>query len=201
DAFVAKVRADGTGLVYCGYIGGADADSGYGIAVDAIGNAYVAGYTQSDQATFPVTVGPDLTFNGSLGTRDAFVAKVGALIDLEGSAAVGGVPVVGANVILTNMATRAKLKAITDATGAYQSGVVAPGTYKITIQRVGVTTTTTVSGTVEVRETPSVGNKVRLKSGATKVRFDTTTDSTGAFSFAGVVPGSYKLTIQLVTLP
>ena len=38
DAFVAKVKADGTGLVYAGYLGGADSDGGTGIAVDAAGN-------------------------------------------------------------------------------------------------------------------------------------------------------------------
>jgi hypothetical protein len=75
DAFVAKVKASGTGLVYCGYIGGSVGDSGSGIAVDVDGNAYVTGFTESTEATFPVTVGPDLTHNGS---RDAFVAKVNA---------------------------------------------------------------------------------------------------------------------------
>src|SRR5207249_5641672 len=75
DAFVAKVRADGTTLVYAGYIGGSDNDQGYGIAVDSAGNAYVAGVTQSTEDTFPVTVGPDLTHNG---TYDDFVAKVSA---------------------------------------------------------------------------------------------------------------------------
>jgi hypothetical protein len=76
DAFVVKVRADGTALVYAGYIGGGDDDWGNGIAVDAAGNAYVTGYTLSDQATFPVAVGPDLTHNG--GVQDAFVVKVRA---------------------------------------------------------------------------------------------------------------------------
>src|SRR6266540_2187703 len=75
DAFVAKVKADGTGLVYCGYIGGSGGDFGQGIAVDGSGNAYVVGYTDSTAASFPETVGPDLTFNGS---TDAFVAKVNA---------------------------------------------------------------------------------------------------------------------------
>ena len=75
DVFVAKVNAAGTALVYCGYIGGANADNGYGIAVDAAGNAYVTGDTLSDQTTFPVIVGPDLTHNGG---TDAFVAKVNA---------------------------------------------------------------------------------------------------------------------------
>jgi hypothetical protein len=75
DAFVAKVNADGTALAYAGYIGGSGGDQGYGIAVDTLGNAYVTGVTTSTEATFPVTVGPDLTFNGG---NDAFVAKVNA---------------------------------------------------------------------------------------------------------------------------
>ena len=74
DAFVAKVAPDGTALTYAGYIGGEDEDVGNGIAVDATGAAYVTGYTQSSEATFPVVGGPDLTFNG--GSTDAFVAKV-----------------------------------------------------------------------------------------------------------------------------
>jgi hypothetical protein len=48
--------------------------------VDGAGNAYVTGYTYSDQATFPVTVGPDLTYNGSVTTTDAFVAKVASFV-------------------------------------------------------------------------------------------------------------------------
>ncbi len=76
DAFVAKVNAAGTALVYAGYIGGSSEDIGHGIAVDSSGRAYVTGETASTEATFPVTVGPDLTFNG--GVRDAFVARVNA---------------------------------------------------------------------------------------------------------------------------
>jgi hypothetical protein len=75
DAFVAKIDASGTHLDYAGYIGGASNDIGYGIAVDGLGNAYATGSTDSGHGTFPVTVGPDLTFNGNL---DAFVAKIDA---------------------------------------------------------------------------------------------------------------------------
>ncbi len=75
DAFIAKVNASGAGLVYCGYIGGAGADYGRGIAVDSLGNAYVTGNTSSTEVTFPVTGGPDLTSNGG---DDAFIAKVNA---------------------------------------------------------------------------------------------------------------------------
>jgi len=77
DAFVAKVKADGSGLVYCGYIGGVDGDYGRGIAIDGPGNAYVTGYTESFESTFPVVMGPDLTFNGWI-DYDAYVAKVNA---------------------------------------------------------------------------------------------------------------------------
>jgi len=79
DAFVAKVIASGQGLAYCGYIGGSRDDYGYDIAVDAAGNAYVTGATASNQSTFPVKVGPDLTLNTTNPTawHDAFVAKVG----------------------------------------------------------------------------------------------------------------------------
>jgi hypothetical protein len=76
DAFVAKVRGDGTGLAYCGYVGGDGYDFGSGIAVDAAGNAYITGTTWSREDTFPVIVGPDLAFNGS--GPDPFVAKVSA---------------------------------------------------------------------------------------------------------------------------
>ena len=49
-------------LVYCGYIGGTGQDFGSGIAVDGSGCAYVTGYTASAETSFPVTVGPDLTY-------------------------------------------------------------------------------------------------------------------------------------------
>ncbi len=73
DGFIAKVNSAGTGLVYCGYIGGNDNDGANGVAVDGNGNAYVVGNTSSTPVTFPVAVGPDITFNGD---QDAFVAKV-----------------------------------------------------------------------------------------------------------------------------
>ena len=73
DAFVAQLRGDGTGLVYSGYIGGDQYDGGTGVAVDEDGSAYVSGGTDSDQATFPVTLGPSLTYGGA---SDAFVARI-----------------------------------------------------------------------------------------------------------------------------
>ena len=74
DAFVAKLNASGTALVYCTYVGGSGDDFGLGIAVNSLGEAYFVGETASDQSSFPVVTGPDLTYNGGL--FDAFVAKL-----------------------------------------------------------------------------------------------------------------------------
>ena len=41
DAFVTKLDATGSALVYSTYLGGGGSDEAYGIAVDAAGNAYV----------------------------------------------------------------------------------------------------------------------------------------------------------------
>jgi hypothetical protein len=83
DAFVVKLNAAGTALSFCGYIGGNSTEWGWDIAVDGVGNAYVTGWTYSNQATFPVAVGPDLSHNGSI---DAFVAKIGEPTPLNLSA-------------------------------------------------------------------------------------------------------------------
>jgi len=74
DAFVTKLNADGSGLVYSTYLGGPVDDYAQGIAVDGTGAAYVAGSTSS--ATFPTTPGAfDTTYSGGL---DGFVTKLAA---------------------------------------------------------------------------------------------------------------------------
>jgi Beta-propeller repeat len=55
DAFVAKISADGSTLLYSTYLGGKNQDVGNGIAVDTFGDAYVTGTTLSPD--FPVTPG------------------------------------------------------------------------------------------------------------------------------------------------
>jgi hypothetical protein len=90
DAFVAKVSADGTHLIYCGYIGGGGTDEGLDIALDDLGNVYITGVTNTTEASFPVKNGPDLTFNDTM-YYDAFVAKVNAQgTDLDYCGYIGG---------------------------------------------------------------------------------------------------------------
>lgn len=71
DAFVAKLNASGNALVYSTFLGGNNVDQGSGIAVDAAGNAYLTGYTESTD--FPV----QSAFQGSnRGNFEAFVTKI-----------------------------------------------------------------------------------------------------------------------------
>ncbi|MCH2101116.1 MAG: SBBP repeat-containing protein [Planctomycetes bacterium] len=64
DAFVAKINDTGDDVLYCGFIGGSDIDYGRDVEIDAQGYAYYVGWTNSDETTFPVVGGPDLTYNG-----------------------------------------------------------------------------------------------------------------------------------------
>jgi len=79
DAFVTKFTPDGSSLIYSTFLGGAGHEQGQGIAVDASGNAYVAGITESFDSPFtsvnegfPVTPGAFQT----KGSFDAFVTKL-----------------------------------------------------------------------------------------------------------------------------
>lgn len=71
DAFVAKLNAAGTALVYSTYLGANGSDVGNAIAIDAQGNAYVVGLTGS--GSFPTTPGP---FQSPQGSLDAFIVKL-----------------------------------------------------------------------------------------------------------------------------
>ncbi len=55
DAFVSKLNASGSNLMYSTFLAGSLDDVAAGIAVDASGNAYVAGTT--DSSDFPTTSG------------------------------------------------------------------------------------------------------------------------------------------------
>jgi hypothetical protein len=59
-------------LIYSTYLGGNGSDAGYGIAVDSVGNAYIAGSTNS--RNFPTMDPLQSTFGG--GSYDVFVTKI-----------------------------------------------------------------------------------------------------------------------------
>ncbi|MFN0110614.1 MAG: SBBP repeat-containing protein [Blastocatellia bacterium] len=71
DVFIAKFNSLGTNIIYSTYLGGQFGEVGRGIAVDAAGNAWIAGGTFSDD--FPVASAFQPTSRGS---GDAFVARI-----------------------------------------------------------------------------------------------------------------------------
>jgi hypothetical protein len=74
DAFVIKLNAAGSALVFSTYLGGNGGDEGRGIAVDDAGNAYVTGVTGSaDPTGFPTMNAFQPAAGGS---GDAFVTKL-----------------------------------------------------------------------------------------------------------------------------
>jgi len=76
DAFLTKINAAGTAIVYSTFLGGSGTDVGIGIAVDGTGNAYVTGITNS--TTFPGVTAGSIQPAISGGTSDAFVTKINA---------------------------------------------------------------------------------------------------------------------------
>lgn len=75
DAFVAKLNATGTQLLYSTLLGGGGDDGAAAIAVDASGNAFITGGATS--SNYPTTPGAFDTSNQSLlGLPDAIVTKL-----------------------------------------------------------------------------------------------------------------------------
>jgi hypothetical protein len=77
DAFVTKISPGGSTFSYSTFLGGAQVDAGFAIAVNASNEAYVAGTTLS--GSFPnVNAIQTSCRSCSSGLRDAFVAKLAA---------------------------------------------------------------------------------------------------------------------------
>jgi hypothetical protein len=74
DAFITKLNTAGSALSYSTFLGGDNADAGYGIAVDVSGNAFITGSTADGTTDYPTTVGAfDQSHNGD---TDVFVTKL-----------------------------------------------------------------------------------------------------------------------------
>ena len=90
DAFIARLNASGTALLFSTYLGGSNGtvsypETGQGIALDGQGNAYVVGVTSS--VDFPLRNAEQPALNGWL---DAFVTKVNSSGALLYSTYLGG---------------------------------------------------------------------------------------------------------------
>ena len=110
DAFVAKFNPAGDTLLYATYLGGPGAEQCYDLAVDAAGNAYVAGLTRS--VKFPATPDAAMQYGGD---DDGFLAKLdpaganllySTFVGGSGSDAVNRVALDGAgNIYLTGISS------------------------------------------------------------------------------------------------
>ncbi len=72
DAFVTKLNAAGDTLIYSTYLGGTNSDDARAIAIDELGNAYIAGTTLSSD--FPTASPLQPAYGG--GFQDAFLTKL-----------------------------------------------------------------------------------------------------------------------------
>ncbi|MDP3980958.1 MAG: SBBP repeat-containing protein [Chlamydiota bacterium] len=122
DAFVTKLNIAGDGLVYSSYLGGSRSDHGFSIALDGQNNAYVFGFTESND--FPTVEA--LQANHAGGIVDAFISKINA----EGSALVyssyfGGSRIdYGYSIAFYNSLTMSSYAYITGYTSSYDLPVI-----------------------------------------------------------------------------
>jgi len=80
DAFVVRLDSIGSSITYATFLGGSAGDQGYGISVNDCGEAFIIGYTDSEN--FPITPESfDTSYNGPFpppNGGDAFVTKLSA---------------------------------------------------------------------------------------------------------------------------
>lgn len=114
DAYIAKLDASGSNVVYATFLGDVGNDAGNGIAVDASGAAYIVGVT--DSPAFPTTGGAyDRTYHGG---TDTFVAKLSPDgSSLSYSTFLGGVGSDTGMAIALDDALRAHVTGSTDSPG------------------------------------------------------------------------------------
>jgi hypothetical protein len=126
DAFVSKLSAAGSGLIYSTYIGGNNEDVSFDIDVDSSGHAYITGSTYSTD--FPTKN----AYQSNQPDQDVFVTKLGIDGDslifstyLGGSLADGGneLAVDGSgNVFVTGYAGSSDFPTASAFQGTYQGG-------------------------------------------------------------------------------
>ncbi len=206
DAFVTKLNATGTALIYSTYLGGADnVERGWGIGVDGAGNAYVTGDTKS--FNFPTANAVQPNFGG---LSDAFVTKLNAtgtalvystflggnLFDEARGIALDG----GGNAYVTGYSSSFDFPTTANAFQPNNGGGLENHDDAFVVKIANLATPPTahsISGRVTNGTAGLSGVTVRLTS-PTPVGFTartTTTSSTGAYSFLNVPAGrNYTVT-------
>lgn len=155
DCFVAKLSFNGASLSlgYSTYLGGSQDDWGNGIAIDSLGNAYVAGETWS--RNFPATYKP-----GSSGSDSAFVAKFNSEGRLQYSVRLGGSKANAGTAVAVDSSRNAYV------TGYTNSGTGFPRTNALAAQATGS------SAGKAAAAAKSVGSHINFDAFVTKINPD-----------------------------
>ena len=124
SAFVTKLNALGTRVLYSSYLGGHGTQSGEGIALNPSGNAFVVG--QTDAKDFPTTAGSAQPVPA--GAQDAFVAQVSSSgSHLNYSTFLGGTGADGGNAIALDSFGNAFVTGRTESTNFPVKNAFQPG--------------------------------------------------------------------------
>lgn len=221
EALVVKVNAAGNSLVYSTFIGNglsgvASSSQANGIAVDASGNAYVAGNASSGFAVTPNAFQPFLR-----GSNDAFISKLSNSYIISGRVLNSGdVPLSGAEVVLNDGTSLTTV--FTESDGSYQfSRLREGGNYTVSASKPQFTMTPssqtfnnlnsdkvqdfaalqsdspfyTISGQVTENGVGLPNVTVTLSGSQVGLR---TTDGNGNYSFELIAGGNYIVTPSIL---
>jgi parallel beta-helix repeat protein len=225
DAFVSKLSASGTSLIYSTLLGGTRApldslnynDIAFAIALDSTGNAYITGVSRSPD--FPVNANSYQPFNR--GFDDAFVAKLTASYIIGGQVLdTNNAPVAGVEVTLSDGSSLTSV--LTESDGSYQFSRLREGgsftvsaakphftmapasqtfnnlTSNQTVNFIATATNApfyTISGQVTNNAVGLSGVTVTLSGSQSGLR---TTDSNGNYSFELAGSGNYTVTPSIL---
>lgn len=78
DVFVTKLNATGSALIYSTLLGGTLDDFGMSIDIDSLNNAYITGYTYSQDYDITAGAYQILSINSDVSSNDMFVTKINA---------------------------------------------------------------------------------------------------------------------------
>jgi hypothetical protein len=170
DAFVTKLNATGTGVLYSTFLGGDDADTPNAIAVDPAGNAYITGDTESTNFPGKPFVRSSVTCTNGC----AFATKLNA----SGSA-------LGYSVLFQN--TSAGTFGVNSVGQLYLSGTTTAATFP-----------TTAGAFQRTRKGPSDGFVAQLSSKGTSFVFSTLLGGSGDDSISDAALSSSTKNILVV---
>jgi len=207
DLLLVEIDPGGTTELFSTFLGGDGNESPAGMALDAQGNIYISGFT--DSSDFPVT---QAAFQGSLGgASDAFVAKIGAGSSPTVSLAPNSLQYAGQTVGSASQAQQVKLRNVSSlplaiasisTSGDYSetddcgSGIAAAGTCTVSI-----TFTPTAAGTRvgSLRVNDNASGSPRIVSLSGTGLGSAVSLAPASLSFASTLVGS-KSTAQTVQL-